>query len=99
MHDEGYLNEVEKAENRYFIVCPDQTTYSVILNLMLSENVIAQTKTKSKYWTRVTKKLEKGEMYRNTPSLSTPVQGKRHAVFSIPDRRARLQRTALNQIP
>lgn len=94
VHDEGYLNEVEKAENRYFIVCPDQATYSVILNLMLSENVIAQKKTKSKYWARVTKKLEKGELYRHTP-LSTPVQGKRHAVFSVPDRRARLQRTAL----
>ncbi|KIO25986.1 hypothetical protein M407DRAFT_24737 [Tulasnella calospora MUT 4182] len=67
--DTTYKNELDSSENRYFLVCPDDATYSTVFTVLQSEGVAIQPKFNISYWKYIRKRIEKGDVYGDTSSL------------------------------
>ncbi|KAG8927253.1 hypothetical protein FRC01_007762 [Tulasnella sp. 417] len=95
--DATYRNELNMEERRYFIVCPDQATYSAAFNVMRSKEIISQPTIQSDYWKGVTAKIEKGEVFGETPTMQADhlgqsislLPGFSIAVLNFPSTKAR----------
>ncbi|KAG8920449.1 hypothetical protein FRC00_010010 [Tulasnella sp. 408] len=67
--DTTYSNELDGDENRYFLVCSDNTTYSMVSNAFQSDGIRVQPKLNISYWRYIRKRIENGDVYGDTSSL------------------------------
>ncbi|KAG8927250.1 hypothetical protein FRC01_007759 [Tulasnella sp. 417] len=72
--DEIYVNQLNKEERRYFLVCPNHATHTVVSNTLRSNLIAALPRVKISFWADITTKIEKGEVYGKTSSVPSDQQ-------------------------
>ncbi|KAG8920613.1 hypothetical protein FRC01_000672 [Tulasnella sp. 417] len=72
--DENYANQLNTEEKRYFLVCPNYATHTVVSNTLRSNLIAALPRVKILFWTDITTKIEKGEVYGKTSSVPSDHQ-------------------------